>query len=374
MSSRLRRLTHRNMILAGCVVVLGIVLAVRADTVTSVDRENLPAVFPDLQQDQIRRIELSRDGPNGPERIQLEAASGGNSWALTSHHRFPTQAGAARLLDAVAAARDRGVATQRQDMFERFAGDGGWIRVKLTDLQGRETHNFAIGNYKYPETFIRLGAAPEERVIRALNLSPGVARTDVRSWIETRLWPKLSSNNAVRIDVEQRRDERTITLVKRGTSEADAGMAIPPKAGAEEGAKDEGWYMASPEPGEGKSIATEDLLRQFTGILIEDIVAGDAEGNAAVSYGFDKPELVVTLWHRVGDRVTKNVLLVGDKVEGKDEWYVQRKGARWVFTVGASSLSRMRQMPSTFREADPEPAKDDGAKDEPKKDAPDKDD
>ena len=37
MSSRLRTLTRRNLILMGCVLALGLVLALRPDTVTSIE-------------------------------------------------------------------------------------------------------------------------------------------------------------------------------------------------------------------------------------------------------------------------------------------------------------------------------------------------
>ncbi len=379
MSSRLRTLTRRNLILLGCVVVLGVILAVRPDVTASIDRDDLPEVFPGFASDQVRRIDLSRQGPDGPEALRLELAAGGNAWELASHFRYPTQAGAQRLLDAIAAARSRGDVTRREETFDRYAGENGWTEVKLTDVQGRESLAFAIGKYAYPETFLRVGSGPDARVVKALNITPGVARTEARAWVETRLWPELSSSNAVRIDVEQRPDQRTISLVKVDAKDAKKDGAKDGSKGAAAG----GWRMESPTPGEGKTIAVEDLLRQFTGILLEDIVAGDATGDVRKTFGLHEPELVVTLHHKTGAKVDQHVLLVGGKVDGKDQWYVQRQGARWVFTVGASSLSRMRQMPDTFREsaapaaADPDgepeqdPAKDPskGPKDEPKKDA-----
>lgn len=372
MNSRLRTLTRRNLILMGAVVVLGLILALRPDTVTSIDKDDLPAVFPGFASEDVRRIEVSRMRPTGAESVRLELAAGGNAWHLASHFEYPTQAGAARLLDAVAAARSRGDVTRRKETFDKYAGDGGWIDVRLTDVQGRDTVVFSIGRYSYPETFLKIGSGAEARVVKAINISPGVARTEVRSWIETRLWPELSSTNAVRIDVEQTADERTITLVKRGEREADVGMAVP--------AKPEGgstWWMASPTPAEGQDMATEDLLRQFTGILVEDIVAGDAAA-ADATHGFDKPELVATLHHKVDDKVTRYTLVVGSKVPGQEQWYVQRRGARWVFTVGASSLSRMRQMPDEYQAPAPKvvikkadaPKKDVVLKDKPKADEP----
>ncbi|MDA1196220.1 MAG: hypothetical protein O2894_13705, partial [Planctomycetota bacterium] len=224
MSSRMRSLTRTNLVLGGCALLLALILVVRPDTVASVDRDDLPLVFSGLPRDQIRRIEITQ--PGSPA-IVLQLGGSDGTWLLESHGKYPTQAGAARLLDAIGAARNRGDVTTRKDTFAKYAGDTGWTEVRLTDVQGNDVVQFGVGRYAYPEVFLRVGRGESERVVRALNITPGVARTEVRSWIETRIWPELSATDAVRIDVEQRKDGRTITLAKRGVPEAQTGLAVP---------------------------------------------------------------------------------------------------------------------------------------------------
>ncbi len=371
MSSHLRNLTRRNIILVVIALGLALVLVLRPDTVTSVDRDDLPLVFEGFARAEVRRIDLAQPLAKEVQKpLRLQLGAGGGSWTLASHFQYPTQAGAARLLDAIASARSRGEVTRRKETVAKYAGDEGWIEVTLTDVQGKESVQFGIGRYVYPETFLRVGKGDDQRVVKALNISPGVARTDARSWIETRIWPDLSSTNAIRIDVEQRRDERTISIGKRGEPPADVEADVPDVVADD---ADKIWWVLSPVAGDAKKLATEDLLRGFTGVLIEDIVGGDATGGDAAKFGFDDPTLNVTLFHKVGDKVSKAKLVVGSRVEGQDQWHVYRGGARWVFTVNASSLSRMRQMPADFLAPPPEPAKDADPKDADPKDADPKD-
>lgn len=349
MSNHLRTLTRRNLILGGIAVVLAIILMVRDDGTTSVDRSALPLAFPGFNAESVRRVELRQPGAGdaAAKSIRLELTSGGGAWTLASHHDYPTQAGASRLLDAIAGARLRGEITKRKETFAKYADDSGWIDVTLTDLQGAETLSFGIGRYAYPETFLRLGSGDDQRVVKVLNLSPGAARVDAGSWIETRIWPGLTASDAIRIDVEQREDKRVLSFIKRGQEAADVETESPALI---ESQPDKIWWMATPDVGDAKKLAVEDLVRAFTGVLIEDVVAGDASGADAATYGLDEPTTVVRLWTLPeGGSVEKSTLVVGKRVEGKEQWYARREGARWVFTVNATSLGRMHQMPADFR-------------------------
>ena len=366
MSSHLRSLERRNLVLGILAVVLVLILVFRPDNRTSVDKDTLPLVFTGFDTGSARRIDIERSGgPGSPvQRISLQRAGDGNSWTLASHHDYPTQAGAQALLDAVASARLRSEVTRRGDTFDKYADAGSWTTVTIIDTQGKDMVTFALGRYAYPDAFVRLGSGKDQRVVKATNIKPADARPEARSWIETRIWPELTASTMLRLDVEQRRDGHTITIVKRGASQADVGVEVPAKGEDDEQA----YWMTSPEEGPAKRLAVEDLAREFSGALIQDIVAGGGADEAA-AHGLDDPEIVATFWRKDGDKLHKNKYSVGKKTADGTGWYAQREGAPWVFTVSSTSISRMRQLPDEFRApAQAEPAKDEGGKDEGGKD------
>ncbi len=365
--SRDRNLVIVNVALGGVVLILGLVLALRGDPVTAVNRDDLPRLYEDFPKDSIRRIELTKPTADGKDVLRLELRGQGR-WELTSHYDYPTRAGAQRLLDAIADVRLRGEVTQRKETFEQYAGEHGWTEIKLTDVQGRELLAFGLGKYTYPETFLRVGGEGQERIVRALNISPGVARTDLGSWIETRLWPELTDQNAVKIEIEQRRDKRTLTFEKRDVPVEPAEGEDGKDAKAKDPKTESVWFMTSPKEEKAKKLALEDLLREFTGMRLEEIAAGATTAATNPTQGFDDPELIATFHHKDDQgKVHKAVLTVGKRVEGSESWYVQRAGARWVFVVSGTSVSRMRQLPGEFLEA-AKPAVPAGD-DDPKKDA-----
>lgn len=358
MSSKLKTLTRRNLVFFVLALVLGAWVLLRPEPVTSARKESLPHVFEGFAQDDVRRIELAvaAKGEEPAKRLVVEMADA-DTWRLASHYLYPIQSGADRLLDGIAGARLRAVVTERQETFDTYAGDKGWIDVTLVDSRGRTLASFGLGRYQYPDTFVRLGAGEDARIVKATGVVPNMASLDPKSWIDTRVWPDLSSTKMIRIDVEQRRDKRTITIVKRGESAADLEMGAPEK---DPDGKLEYW-VASPIEGDGNKIAVEDLAREFTGMLIEDIVAGPLTADEEQTYGFDDPELVVTFFHKEGEKVTKHKLTVGRKAEDEELWYVRRGGAAWVFAVSAGTgINRMRQAPEEFIEAPPSDGEGDG--------------
>lgn len=361
MSSHLRSLERRTLIFGGLAVLLGAALWLMPEASTSVKKESLPLAFPDFDKSVVKRIELTR----GESKLVIEQGKG-QAWHLTSHFRYPLATPPDRLLDAITSARIVSDVTRRQATFDRYAGGKGWTEVTTIDNRGQATARFAIGRYKYPETFVRLGEGEDARVVKATSVSQTVASLESRMWIETRMWPALSASNMVRIDVEQRRDNRTISIARRGESAADVGMAVPEKD--EKGEKL--YWMATPLQGDAKKLAVEDLAREFTGMLIQDVVAGSLSEEEKAKYGFDDPELVATLFHKVDDDVTKYELIVGKRVPGSDRWWVRRGNEAWVFLVDASSgVSRMRQPPEEFlpkKEEEKKAAKDDAKKAAPK--------
>jgi len=353
MSSHLRSLERRTMVFGIVAVVLGAALWLLPEASTSVKKESLPLAFPGFERDSVKRIEITR----GDEKIVLEEGNPG-AWQLASHFRYPLSTPPDRLLDAIAAARITAEVTRRADTFDKYAGGKGWIEVVTVDNRGRETVRFRVGRYKYPETFLALGKGADQRIVKATSVSETVASLQARMWIETRMWPSLSAANMVRMDIEQRADNRTITLARRGESPADVEMAVPEKD--EKGEKI--YWMASPQQADAKKLAVEDLAREFTGMLIEDIVADSVGEAEKAKYGFDQPEIVATFSSKVGEQVTKHKLIVGKRVEGKEQWYVRRGDQSWVFVVdGSSGVSRMRQPPEEFL-----PAKEEEKPSEPK--------
>ncbi len=342
MSSHLRNLERRLILFGGLAVVLGAALALMPDASTSVKKESLPLVFDGFDTDDVVRVELTR----GKRKLILQDAGEGR-WHLDSHFRYPLSAAPKSLLDAIASARITSEVTGRKETFGKYAGSLGWIEVATVDNRGQETVRFAIGRYTYPETFLRLGTGKDQRIVKATSISETEASLEVRSWIETRMWPRLSSSKFVRIDVEQRRDNRTITIARRGESPADVEMAVPaadPKGGKL-------YWMDSPVKGDAKKLSVEDLTREFTGMLIHSVVAGSTTPNEDAKFGFDDPEIIATLYHRAGESVHKHKLIVGKREPGTERWWVRRGGSSWVFLVDASSgVSRMRQSPQEFLE------------------------
>ncbi len=360
MSSKLKTLQKRNLIFAALIVVLGVVVVLRGNPTVSAKKESLPKVFPEFNPDDARMVEISvapkGDQPGRKLALQLDA---GGRWVMESHYRYPLQAGASRLLDAISRARRSALVTSRVDTFDQYAGNEGWTDVTVLDSQGRAMVRFGLGNYQYPETFLRVSSGGQEQIIKASNIVPNVAATDVKSWIDTRIWPNLSASKMIRIDVEQKEDNRTITIVKRGESAADIEMGAPE---ADE-AKEKIYWMASPEEADAKRIAVEDLAREFTGMLIEDIASGTMTAADQEKFGLKDPQVVVTFVQKDGEKVTKNTLRVGDADESGDNRYVQRSDAQWVFKVRSASLSRIRQNPEEFIDK-PEPPKDEGGEGE----------
>lgn len=351
MSNKLKTLTRRNLVLLVLGIGLGAWVLLRPEPTTSVREEALPKVFPDFAREDVRRVELgaAAHGEKPERRVVLQMADA-STWHLESHFRYPVQSGADRLLDAIAASRQRAVVTEREETFENYAGDAGWTEVSVLDSRGRTLTAFGLGRYQYPDTFLRVGAGDGARVVRATGIVPNMASVDPKSWIDTRVWPALSATDMIRIDVEQRRDDRTITIVKRGEDAADLEMEAPEKSDD----KEKTYWMASPVEGDAKKLAVEDLAREFTGMLIDDIVAGSLSEEEEKQYGFDDPELVATLYVKVEDKVTKHRLTVGRKSDSGDVWYVRRGGAAWVFAVSSGTgVNRLRQAPESFLQPPP---------------------
>jgi hypothetical protein len=361
MSSKLKTLRQRNLIFFGLLVVLLGVYFLRPDLTTSAREGNLAFAFPAFDKALANRIELSKLTSTGEPgaRVVLQRGSG-STWSLESHFRYPLKTGAEALLDSIAAARIKSDVTSRQETFATYAPSEGWTEVDVIDAQGKSMLRFGIGRYTYPDAFLRLGEGDQQRIVRAVNLSPSAARVESSFWIDTNLWPGLSVTSMIRIDVDQRREKRVLSLVKRGESPADVETTSPEKD--PEGKKV--WWLAGPEEGDAVTMDVQDLGREFTGMLIDDVVAGAATGEQEKAFGFDDPELVATLWSKQGEKVTKHVLEIGKRDESDASWYVRRKGAPWVFKVrGASAFQRMQQTPDEFLDK-PEPEPDtDGAGD-----------
>jgi len=350
MKSHLQRLERRLIVLSVLTVVLGGAFLLMPDASTSVKKESLPLVFPGFDAGPVRQIELTR----GDEKLVLQSAAE-DRWVLASHFRYPLNTPPQRLLDAIAAARIASEVTTRADTFGKYAGSRGWIEVTTIDTRGKASLQFAIGRYQYPETYLRLGSGKDQRIVKVTGISETEASLEVRSWIETRMWPSLSASNFVRMDIEQRADKRTITLVRRGESPADVEMAVPAKD--EKGEKL--YWMAAPLQGDAKKLAVEDVTREFTGMLIQDVVAGSTTEAKDAEFGFDKPEIVATLYHKIDGQVAKYKLTIGKRVPDKELWYARRGGASWTFLVSSSGgVSRMRQAPEEFLPKKEEPKPD----------------
>ena len=107
--------------------------------------------------------------------------------------------------------------------------------------------------------------------------------------------------------------------------------------------------LDSPQQADADTFEVQDVARAATGLLVDDVVASGVTATDAAKYGLDKPEVVVTLYEAVDDTIRQHVLILGKQTEAKDSWYVQRKGAPWVYTVAAGkNVNSLRTEPGAL--------------------------
>lgn len=357
--SRLKRLERRNYGLAGLALILGAILIFRAPESQAIKEESYARVFPDFDVERAQRIRIEVLGADAPEVLEL-ARMDGQRWTLASHADHPVPDGREmRVLDAMRKLRTKGLVTTRSETFDQYADTKGWTRITVLDVQGTSMAEVDLGRVTdaWPERFIRVGEGEDARVLRALGLDGGGIEPDVATWIEPRLFPTLSADDVVRIDIRQPAHGRTITLVRRGADPIDVELENVPPVDPED--PDKVWWLASPpeQAGDAETDRVENLIRSFTGARVSDIAGGHASAEERERYGLDAPDAVVTARVRTGNTLARHELTLGAPTDASDTRYAQRGGSSFVYALKDYTLAPFRKAPDEFlpeEEAPPE--------------------
>ena len=347
---RVQTLQRRNIILGILAIALGAFLLTRPSGRGSVAKESFARLAPDLTEADVSRIELTAESVEGSpqpagKRIVLQRESDG-SWVVDSAHRYPAlQAQVQGVLDALVAARNRGLVTTNKSTFSKYASADGWTRVRAMKSGGHEVANFALGrDDRYPDSYLRVEINGAEQIIRTRGVPRHVVTLNVVDWISRNVWEPTDGAETIRLDIDQRVDKRVVTIVRRGESPVDVGVDAPEK---DEADTSKVYWMASPQKGDVEESRVKNLAQAMSGLLIEDIAAGSTAPEDLKTFGLDEPEVVVTLKQRIDKRILVKTLFVGKTVEDepsddtppepgqatKGRRYVRCDGKDYVFIV-----------------------------------------
>jgi hypothetical protein len=380
---KLQSLRRRTVVLGVLAAGLLALVILRPAETSSVRKEDLPRLLAKFH-DQVTSatsVEITRTPPpkdaTQPETaavppagksVTLERKETG-AWVLASAFDHPTRNGAVdRLLDALGNAKRQQQVTQREETFDKYEDPTGWIRVVVKDSGGKTLADVSIGKYgNYPEVYVLTDDGGTKRIVRAVDLDRQVASVENEDWIEPNLWPMLSQDSIARIDVEQKKDKRTLSFVKTSPEEAPKKEGEKPgeKQGEKPGEKPaQMWKMVSPKEGEARKDDVDDLVRSFTGLRVTDVVAGASTPDNEKTLGFDDPELVITATgtkpEKAGEAPKVYTLVVGKKTADDKGWNVRRQGESWTYTVSSNAIDPFRKDPDSFLPKPAEPAKPEG--------------
>jgi hypothetical protein len=341
---RIQSLRRRIAVFGGAVFLLAAALVLLPSPTSAVKSSDLPLVFARFadQSDSARSVEIVQ----GEKRVALVRREA--EWVLESAFDHPARPGKVQaLLSAIGRARQQGIATRRAETFGQYAPADGWIQVTVRDAAGASLAELSVGKTRYPEIYLRTKDGESERVVTASDFSADAASVRPREWIDTLLWEGLREKGIVRIEVEQRKEKRTIALARESKPEDEDAPAT--------------WKMLSPSEGEADATGAGDLVRSFTGMNIEEIVGGATSQDPEKTFGFDEPTIVVTAHgpapEKEGEPAPKFVLTIGKKAEDTNSWFVRRGSDSWVFKVADYSLSAFRKEPDAFLVKKPDAGK-----------------
>jgi hypothetical protein len=376
--TRIQNLQRRDLVLLGICVVLVAILILRPSPTSAVSTESLPALFPKFDKTKARAIVLHRIPP--PKSDKEKPVSGGLSdmrlerqgedkWVVKTAFDYPANPLKVQsLLEALEGAKVKSVATTRKDTFENYAPREGWLQVKVLGAGESELVSFRLGKTAtWPDSYALLGKGDGDEVVRAYNLTSDKARMTVDAWAEARLWPSVDLPNVKKIDVFQRDEKKTISLVRE---EASAKKDEGKDAGHEKTDKDKApettWRMTSPSDEKAETLAVENLVRSFTGMRFKDILSGSPDAAKEKEYGLDDPAYRVTVTVDAGGKEPKiDILEIGKQLPDEDgkvdatsaPWAVRRKDGPWVFSVTNASVADFRKAPEDLL---PKPVKKEG--------------
>jgi hypothetical protein len=370
---KIQSLQRRNAVFAAAAVAL-VLVAVLRKTETSTERaEDLPPLFagfdkvaPQAQRVAIEQVPVppkpgatAPEAPKEPRKLDLVRRD--REWVLASAYDHPVREGAVqRLLDAVARARSKGLVSTQADTFPEYADREGWVRVDVTDATGKSLAAFSVGKTaNWPDVYVlRDGPDGKGRVDRVAGLERDASSVRTDDWIEALVWPGLRAEDVTRLDVEQRRDKRTMSF-ERASAPAEPAKDAPATPEAT-------WKMVAPTEGEAIRLDVDGLVRSFAGLRATDVLAGASNAESDAKHGLDDPEMVLKARGKPskegGDPVV-HVLEVGKKSSDGKSWYVRRGGQSWIYAVDDYALDPFRKDPASFLVKKDEPAKAEPPKD-----------
>ena len=369
---RTQRLTRRLYVFVGALVLGVVVLVLRAATTTELPATKaLPPTFPGIDVAKVRAVEIEKtvtvDGKPTPRLVRLER-TGVASWAVASSDGYAADAKKVEdFVKSLAEVRTKGEVTATAEKFSTFAGPDGFTNVRLFGDGEAPTLSFGIGKGNalgsWSNTFVRvddltrraaaLPAAPGApdakagRVVGATGIDGYMDRTDVTQWIEGRLFPGLTDGEIAEVTWSHPSKGFAGRLVRGTKGEKDA---------------DDPWLVEVAGPAApAKADAAKQVISALTGVRLASLEGRAAAGSDA-TYGFDKPDVVVTATAKpVKDGVPAPIykLEIGKKLEGKSTWYVRRsmlKGADpWVYAVNEYELAKFRDDPKDLLVTPPAP-------------------
>ncbi|MFO0931535.1 MAG: DUF4340 domain-containing protein [Planctomycetota bacterium] len=375
---RTQRLTRRLYVFAGALVLGVVALVLRAATTTEIPATKaLPPTFPGIDVAKVRAVEVEKtvtvDGKPTTRLVRLER-TGVASWAVASSDGYAADAKKVEdFVKSLAEVRTKGEVTSTPEKFSTFAGPDGFTNVRLFGDGEAPTLSFGLGKGNalgsWSNTFVRVDdlsrratAAPSApsapgapvaaetkpgRIVGVTGIDGYADRTDVTQWIEGRLFPGLTDGEVAELSWSHPSKGYAGRLVRGTKGEKDA---------------EDPWLVEVAGPAAPAKVETaKQLVSALTGLRLASLEGRAAAGSDA-TYGFDKPDVVVTATGKpVKDGVPAPVykIEVGKKLEGKSTWYVRRsmlKGADpWVYAVNEYELTKFHDDPKDLLVTPPAP-------------------
>ena len=366
--TKIQELARRNVVFGVVAALLLVYLVLRPDTTSAVGTEDLPKLFPALELEGVRQIELSRAGEGGAlqpggESLRL-VREDDDAWVVASKGGYPAEASkVTAFLEDLLGARRKKIVTEREEAFGEYAGVNGWTEVTVLDAMSKPVASFAVGKTaRWPDSYVKLDVDGKPRVIRAHNLRADRARLTVADWSEARLWPGLAVDDVTQVDVLQRDEKQTLSFKRVPASETAEEEKATEGEGAAPSAPEapDAWRMVVPKSEVAERAKVENLVRAFTGMRMADLIATEDIEEAAL--GLDKPTYRVVAHLRAeteGGEERLRILKIGqerldEEGEGTGLWPVQKDGDPWVFLVRTSGIADFRLPADDFLPPPPE--------------------
>ncbi len=288
-------------ILLGVLAILLVGFGVYQGTTASRNKRN-PAAFFGVNFDKLTKIRVT--GANGLYENILEKKEGG--WVVTNAGDYPVNPKyIADLKDILQNLPKGELAGRDKAKHEEFQVDK--IGIVLQAWQGATLAADAVIGKEGPgftSTYVRR-ADSDYVYLAAQNIRPVFNRTD---WRDKRVWIfdplKVTS-------IDWRYKEIEISLIKTG----------------------DGWKQVTPFSKDSSEAAIGSALTQLADLFAADIKEDINKEQAGIT---GKPQAIrIGLGFESGE---KDALIVGDKIEEKEEYYVARENGKLIYTLDSYTV------------------------------------